>query len=110
MRVGCQGAGQFRLPGLGGIVQHYPGAVDVVVEELVVRQPFGVWRDNIDDRDAVAVVDDRCAAGAAGCCQAALGQCGAGPEQGEEDGPAQGIWAGRRLRECLHVLVLFVVG
>ncbi len=96
LRVGRQGTGQFRLPGLGGIVQNHPGAIHVVVEELVMRQSVGVWRDNIDDRDAMPIVDDRCAAGAAGCCKATLGQSGAGPEQGEEDGPAQGVRAGRR--------------
>ncbi|VVN48573.1 hypothetical protein PS681_06091 [Pseudomonas fluorescens] len=49
LRVGRQLPGQLRLPGLQGVVQHQALAVDVVVEELVVRQARTVGRDDVDD-------------------------------------------------------------
>ena len=96
LRVGGERTGQLRLAGVQGVVQHHPGAGDVVVEKLVVRQATGVGRDDIDHRDAVVMVDDWYATGARGGFQPTLGQGGGRTEQGEEDGPAQGIGVDRR--------------
>ena len=59
LRVGCQLPGQLRLPGLQGVVEHYPLAVDVVIKELVMGQASGVGRNNIDDRHPALIVQLR---------------------------------------------------
>ncbi|MNH15834.1 hypothetical protein D3C81_686940 [compost metagenome] len=91
LRVGGQGAGQLRLPGLQGVVQHQPGLVDVVVEELVVRQAAGIRGDDVDHRHAV-LIGDQWRTGNAGCrLQAVIGQADAWGHQAQGDHPAQAI-------------------
>ena len=102
LRVGCQLPGELRLPGLQGVVQHQALTVDVVVEELVVRQARAVGRDDIDDGHAALGLQLRGAAGA-GSDHHTAGD-GAGQVHGEEqagDRPAQ--FAPRRKMECKGV-------
>ncbi|OES60669.1 hypothetical protein A7R81_12995 [Pseudomonas aeruginosa] len=87
LRVGRQLSGELRGAGLQRIVEDQALAVDVVVEELVVRQAGGVRRDDVDDGHAALVEQLRRAARPAGRLQPAgesLGQVGRQQQAGDQ--------------------------
>ena len=103
LRVGRQGAGQLRLARLQRVVEHQPGLADVIVDELVVRQATGIWRDDFDHRHAMGRVDHGRSTGAAAGLQCGLGKGCARAEQADKHRPAQCVWLDQgELRKVFH--------